>query len=49
MATRGSIPKMMEVAGIDMLPPEAGIPIVRRELIAGGTAARSSSPGGSAS
>ena len=35
MATRGSIPKMMELAGIDMLPPEAGIPIVRRELTAG--------------
>ncbi len=32
MATRGSIPKMMEVAGIDMLPPEAGIPLIRREL-----------------
>ena len=27
MATRGSIPKMMEAAGIDMLPPEAGIPV----------------------
>jgi NAD(P)-dependent dehydrogenase (short-subunit alcohol dehydrogenase family) len=37
MATRGSIPKMMELAGIDMLPPEAGIPIIRRELTAGGT------------
>ena len=37
MATRGSIPKMMEVAGIDMLPPEAGIPLIRRELTAGGT------------
>ena len=37
MATRGSIPKMMELAGIDMLPPEAGIPMVRRELTAGGT------------
>jgi len=37
MATRGSIPKMMEVAGIDMLPPEAGIPIIRRELTAGST------------
>ncbi|HJT89063.1 MAG TPA: SDR family oxidoreductase, partial [Bryobacteraceae bacterium] len=35
MATRGSIPKMMELAGIDMLPPEAGIPIIRRELTAG--------------
>jgi len=37
MATRGSIPKIMELAGIDMLPPEAGIPLVRRELTAGAT------------
>jgi NAD(P)-dependent dehydrogenase (short-subunit alcohol dehydrogenase family)/acyl carrier protein len=37
MAARGSIPKMMELAGIDMLPPEAGIPLIRRELTAGGT------------
>jgi hypothetical protein len=37
MATRGSIPKMMELAGIDMLPPEAGIPLIRSELTAGGT------------
>ncbi|HEY6936856.1 MAG TPA: SDR family NAD(P)-dependent oxidoreductase, partial [Terriglobales bacterium] len=37
MATRGSIPKMMEAAGIDMLPPEAGIPLIRRELTAGAT------------
>jgi hypothetical protein len=37
MATRGSIPKMMELARIDMLPPEAGIPMIRRELTAGGT------------
>ena len=37
MATRGSIPKVMESAGIDMLPPEAGIPVIRRELTAGGT------------
>jgi NAD(P)-dependent dehydrogenase (short-subunit alcohol dehydrogenase family) len=36
MATRGSIPKIMEMAGIDMLPPEAGIPTVRRELVSGG-------------
>jgi 3-oxoacyl-(acyl-carrier-protein) synthase/acyl carrier protein len=36
MASRGSIPKMMELAGIDMLPPESGIPTVRRELTAGG-------------
>jgi acyl transferase domain-containing protein/NAD(P)-dependent dehydrogenase (short-subunit alcohol dehydrogenase family) len=35
MATRGSIPKMMELAGIDMLPPEAAIPVIRRELTAG--------------
>ncbi|MCK5798647.1 MAG: SDR family NAD(P)-dependent oxidoreductase, partial [Deltaproteobacteria bacterium] len=32
MAARGSIPRMMEIARIDMLPPEAGIPMVRREL-----------------
>ena len=32
MAARGSIPKMMELAGIDMLQPEAGIPVIRREL-----------------
>src|SRR5674536_393868 len=37
MATRGSIPKIMEAAGIDMLPPEAGVATVRRELTAGGT------------
>ncbi len=37
MATRGSIPKVMESAGIDMLSPEAGIPLIRRELTAGGT------------
>ena len=37
MATRGSIPKMMELAGIDMLPPQAGIPLIRRELTVGGT------------
>ena len=37
MATRGSIPKIMEMAGIDMLPPEAGIPLIRRELTAGKT------------
>ncbi|MGZ4788967.1 MAG: SDR family NAD(P)-dependent oxidoreductase [Terriglobales bacterium] len=32
MASRGSIPKVMEMAGIDMLPPESGVPMVRREL-----------------
>ncbi|HZD73614.1 MAG TPA: SDR family NAD(P)-dependent oxidoreductase, partial [Actinomycetota bacterium] len=36
MASRGSIPKMMELAGIDMLDPAVGIPTVRRELVAGG-------------
>jgi acyl transferase domain-containing protein/acyl carrier protein/NAD(P)-dependent dehydrogenase (short-subunit alcohol dehydrogenase family) len=35
MAARGSIPTIMKQAGIDMLPPEAGIPVVRRELITG--------------
>ncbi len=36
MASRGSIPIIMKEAGIDMLAPHAGIPIVRRELTAGG-------------
>jgi hypothetical protein len=35
MATRGSIPKIMKAAGIDMLPPEAGVPWIRRELTQG--------------
>ena len=35
MATRGSIPKVMEMAGIEMLRPEAGIPWIRRELTMG--------------
>jgi acyl transferase domain-containing protein/NADP-dependent 3-hydroxy acid dehydrogenase YdfG len=35
MATRGSIPKVMEVAGIESLPPEAGIAALRREIAAG--------------
>jgi hypothetical protein len=35
MASRGSIPTIMKQAGIDMLAPEAGIPIVRRELTTG--------------
>jgi malonyl CoA-acyl carrier protein transacylase len=35
MAARGSIPTVMKAAGIDMLPPEGGIPIVRRELCSG--------------
>jgi hypothetical protein len=37
MASRGSIPKMMAMAGIDMLPPTIGIPVIRREITAGGT------------
>ncbi len=37
MASRGSIPKMMELAGIDMLPPQHGVPVVRRELTAAGS------------
>jgi NAD(P)-dependent dehydrogenase (short-subunit alcohol dehydrogenase family) len=36
MASRGSIPKVMEMAGIDMLPPREGVPVVRRELTAAG-------------
>jgi len=36
MASRGSIPDLMARAGIDMLDPRAGIPVVRRELEAGG-------------
>jgi 3-oxoacyl-(acyl-carrier-protein) synthase len=35
MASRGSIPQLMQRAGIDMLPPAAGIATVRRELLAG--------------
>ena len=35
MATRGSIPKVMAMAGIEMLAPEAGIGWIRRELTAG--------------
>ncbi len=36
MATRGSIPRIMAEAGIDMLPAASGIPVIRRELTAGG-------------
>ena len=32
MATRGSVPTIMKMAGIDLLPPDVGIPTVRREL-----------------
>ncbi len=37
MASRGSIPKMMEMAGIEMLPADVGVPVVRRELTAAGS------------
>jgi hypothetical protein len=37
MAARGSIPTVMEAAGIEMLPPEVGVPTVRRELTAAAT------------
>ncbi len=37
MATRGSIPKIMEMAGVQMLPPEAGVAWIRRELTSGTT------------
>ena len=36
MATRGSIPKVMEMAGVEMLPPEAGVAWIRRELLSTG-------------
>ncbi len=35
MATRGSIPKIMAGLGVQMLPPEAGIAWIRRELTSG--------------
>ncbi|NIA01637.1 MAG: SDR family NAD(P)-dependent oxidoreductase [Bacteroidia bacterium] len=35
MASRGSIPQMMQLAGIGMLDPETAVPIVRQELEAG--------------
>jgi len=37
MATRGSIPKIMEQAGIEMLDPAAGVPLIRQQLAAGAT------------
>ncbi|HEX3222245.1 MAG TPA: SDR family NAD(P)-dependent oxidoreductase [Nocardioides sp.] len=36
MATRGSTPKIMEMAGVQLLPPEAGVAWIRRELISHG-------------
>ncbi len=37
MASRGSVPQIMEALGVDMLAPEAGVPTVRRELTYGAT------------
>jgi NAD(P)-dependent dehydrogenase (short-subunit alcohol dehydrogenase family) len=37
MATRGSIPTIMAALGVQMLPPEAGVAWIRRELISGVT------------
>ena len=36
MASRGSVPQIMEALGVDMLPPDVGVPTVRRELVCGG-------------
>ena len=38
MASRGSVPQIMEALGVDMLPPECGVPTVRRELVSGNAA-----------
>ena len=35
MATRGSIPEIMKRAGIDMLDPVEGLPVIRHALISG--------------
>jgi malonyl CoA-acyl carrier protein transacylase len=35
MAARGNIPTLMEMAGIDMLPPGQAAPMLRNELMAG--------------
>ncbi len=40
MAARGSVPQIMEALGVDMLPPEAGVPTVRRELTYGAARGR---------
>jgi acyl transferase domain-containing protein/NADP-dependent 3-hydroxy acid dehydrogenase YdfG/acyl carrier protein len=37
MATRGSIPKIMEMAGVEMLDPAVGVPWIRHELTAART------------
>ena len=44
MATRGSIPQMMAAAGIDMLPPRIGVPVVRSSKTPERILARSPSP-----
>jgi hypothetical protein len=38
MASRGSVPQIMETLGVYMLPPQSGVPTVRRELVSGNTA-----------
>ena len=35
MASRGSLPKILEAAGVDLLPPKHGIPRVRMEISRG--------------
>ena len=37
MAARGSVQAILESLGVDMLPPEAGVPTIRRELTYGAT------------
>ncbi|MCL4830267.1 MAG: SDR family NAD(P)-dependent oxidoreductase, partial [Caldilinea sp.] len=37
MASRGSVQQILESLGVDMLPPEAGVPTIRRELTYGAT------------
>ncbi|MFZ2487487.1 MAG: SDR family NAD(P)-dependent oxidoreductase, partial [Anaerolineae bacterium] len=37
MASRGSVQQILESLGVDMLPPESGVPTIRRELTYGGT------------
>jgi len=37
MASRGSVPQIMDALGVDMLAPEAGVPTIRRELTYGAT------------
>jgi NAD(P)-dependent dehydrogenase (short-subunit alcohol dehydrogenase family) len=37
MASRGSLPQLLQAAGIELLPPEVGVPTIRRELTSGAT------------